>query len=185
MKIEILAKRLAQKTNTPSLAKFILGERPYGELPLDCMIWTGGKTISGYGIKSSRDSRNIPTPYRVMRRSRGRINFGGKSEYVHRLIYTILLKPEHNFTMENLCGNPLCANPRHWEVFAHALPAPPPVDYGDAEWTMEEVEESVDAMLGRYQIQSWEDVITNPLTMDIPHGLLREQLIKINKEHLT
>lgn len=185
MKIEILAKRLAQKTNTPCLADFILGKKAYCELPFDCMIWTGGKSISGTGVKRSRDGRNIPTPHVVMRRSIGRIHFGGKSEYVHRLIYAILLKPEHDFTMENRCGNPLCANPRHWEVFTHALSLPPPVDFGDPEWTEEEIEQAVDGMLGRYVVHSWEDVITNPMTMDIPHHLLRDHLVKINKEHLT
>ncbi len=179
----MLAERLAQKTNTPSLAKFILGERSYGELPLDCMIWTGRKTLCGFGMKMGRDSNNIPSPYSIIRRSMGQIQVNGKREYVHRLVYKIITRPQFEFRMENKCGNPLCANPKHWEVYSEAIA--PEVVFDTNEWTAEEVEESVDAMLGRYSVFCWEDVITNPLTMDIPHGLLREQLIKINKEHLT
>lgn len=181
MKIEILAQRLAQKTNTPALYDFIMGTRPYSELPLDCMFWTGKQTMSGKSIKMQRDSHNIPVFGTTYRRPMGQIQVDKRTEYVHRLVYKILTRPSFEFRMENRCGNPLCVNPKHWEVYNGI----PEVDYGSPDWTAEEVQEAVDGMLSRYQVLSWDDVIINPLTMDCPHDMLRECLTNMNREHLT
>jgi hypothetical protein len=181
MKIEILAKRLAEKTNTPALFDFIMGTRSYKELPLDCMLWTGRKTISGRSRKMFRDNQNIPVFCTAHRRPMGQIQVNKSTEYVHRLIYKILIRPSFEFRMENRCGNPLCVNPKHWEIYNGI----PEVDYGSPDWSPEEVQEAVDGMLSRYQVLSWDDVIANPLTMDCPHDMLRECLTKMNREHLT
>lgn len=181
MKIEILAKRLAEKTNTPRLADFILGKRPVAQLPNDCMTWTGKKTLAGLTVKPARDRLNVPVLYRTIRRPLGQIQVDGKTEYVHRVVFKLLVKPDHEFHMRNICGNSLCCNPKHWDVSSHL----PPVIFDISEWTPEEVEETVDAMLGRYEIHSWADVEANPLMQDIPHHMIKECLINMNKEHLT
>jgi hypothetical protein len=181
MRIDILATRLAEKSNTPQLADFVLGRKPINELPNDCMIWTGKKTTAGLTIKKGRDCLNIPVAYRAIRKPLGQIQVSGKTEYVHRLVYKLLLKPDYEFYMRNICGNSLCCNPKHWDVSSNQLD----VVFDTAEWTLEEVEEAIEAMLSRYDVYRWSDVESNPLMQDIPHHLIKECLIKINKEHLT
>lgn len=181
MRIELLAKRLAEKTNTPQIADFVLGRKSVTELPNDCMIWTGKKTLAGLTIKPDRDTKNIPILYRTSRRPMGQMQVDGRTEYVHRLVFKLLAKPDYEFHMRNICGNSLCVNPKHWDVSSPR----PDVVFESNEWTQDEVEETVDAMLSRYEITSWQDVIDNPLMQDIPHDQIREVLVKINKEHLT
>jgi len=181
MKIETLAKRIADKTRTPALEDFILGKRPITELPHDCMIWTGKKTLGGIRTVMDRDVLNIPVHYRTIRRSMGQIQINGKAEYVHRLVFKLLTKPDFEFHMRNICGNSLCCNPKHWDVSSPM----PEVQFDNSEWTPEEAEETVEAMLARYEITSWDDVTANPLMQDIPPALIRQALIKLNKEHLT
>lgn len=181
MKLEILAARLAEKTNTPQLADFLLGKKPITELPNDCMIWTGKHTPAGVRTVMDRDVNNIPVRYRTVRRPMGQIQANGKSEYVHRLVFKLLTKPDFEFHMRNVCGHSLCCNPKHWDVSTMT----PELILDTSEWTPEEVEETVDAMLGRYEITSWDDVCVNPLMQDIPEKMIVECLIKLNKEHLT
>lgn len=181
MRIEILANRLAEKTNSPQLADFILGKKSITELPKDCMIWTGKSTLAGVRTIMDRDSLNIPVRYRTIRRAMGQIQVNGRTEYVHRLVYKILTKPDYEFYMRNTCGNSLCVNPKHWDISSPI----PDVEFDISAWTPEEAEEAIEAMLARYSITSWEDVIANPLMQDIPEQLIRETLIRLNKEHLT
>ena len=145
MRIEILAARLAEKTNTPQLADFLLGKKPITELPNDCMIWTGKHTPAGVRTVMDRDVNNIPVRYRTVRRPMGQIQANGKSEYVHRLVFKLLTKPDFEFHMRNICGQSLCCNPKHWDVSTMT----PELILDTSEWTPEEVEETVDAMLGR------------------------------------
>lgn len=181
MRIEILAARLAAKTNTPSLADFILRKRSITELPSDCMIWTGKKTPAGPVMSTDRDVNNIPVRYRTVRRAMGQIQVDGKYEYVHRLVFKLLTRPNFEFHMRNICGNSLCCNPKHWDVSSNV---PEPI-MDTSEWTPSEVEETVEAMLSRYEITSWDDVAVNPLMQDIPERMIIECLTKLNKEHLT
>lgn len=181
MRIEILAKRLAQKTNTPALEDFILGRRSLAELPNDCMVWTGKATSSGVYIKQDRDCKNIPVKYRTMRRPLGQIQVEGRTEYTHRLVFKLLTKPTTEFQMRNICGKSLCCNPKHWDVSTDT----PQIVIDDSPWTLEEAEEAVEMFLTRYEPKSWDDVVVNPLLQDIPHDMLREILIKNHKEHLT
>ena len=181
MRIEILASRLAAKTNTPTLADFLLGKKPITELPNDCMIWTGKHTPAGVRTVMDRDVNNIPVHYRTVRRPMGQIQVDGRAEYVHRLVFKLLTKPQFEFHMRNICGKSLCCNPKHWDVTSN-IPEPV-LDLN--EWTPEEVEETVEAMLGRYEITSWDDVRVNPLMQDIPERMIIECLTKLNKEHLT
>lgn len=181
MKLETLAKRLAEKTNTPALEAFILGKRSPSEIKNDCMIWTGKSTLAGIRTVVDRDCQNIPVRYRTIRRAMGQIQVDGKAEYVHRLVFKLITKPDFEFTMRNICGNSLCCNPKHWEVSSQI----PQVEIDTAEWTLEEAEETVEAMLARYEITCWDDVITNPLMQDIPPELIRQALLNLNKDHLT
>ena len=182
MRIELLAKRLAEKTNTPVLEEFLLGRKSVNELPNECMIWTGKKTVAGLTIKPQRDSRNIPVAYRAIRKPLGQMMVSGKIEYTHRLVYKLLVKPDYEFQMRNICGNTLCCNPKHWDVSSNT---PEPVfDLNFNQWEPEEVEEAVEAMLSRYDVLNWNDVIENPLMQDIPHPMIRDCLIKLRKEHL-
>ena len=181
MKLERIAARIAQKTNTPALEDFLLGRRPVSALPQDCMLWTGKKTLSGFSTTLDRDCLNLPVRYRTIRRSMGQIQVDGVTEYVHRLVFKILTKPDFEFHMRNICGNSLCANPKHWDVTSTI----PSVVFDNSEWTLEEAQETVEAMLARYRITSWSDVSDNPLMQDIPDRLIRQALINLNKEHLT
>ena len=181
MKVELLAARLAKKTNTPILEDILLGRRPATDLPDSCVIWTGKKTPGGTIIKSARDANNIPFFYRTIRRPMGQIQVAGNVEYVQRLVYKLLAKPECEFRMRNVCGNNLCVNPKHWDIKSDI----PDIIFDSPDWTMEEVIESLEMFLTRYEPESWADVIVNPLLQDIPLPLLREGLIKLNKEHLT
>lgn len=111
----------------------------------------------------------------------GQIQVDGKYEYVHRLVFKLLTRPTFEFHMRNICGNSLCCNPKHWDVSSNV---PEPI-IDSSEWTPSEVEETVEAMLTRYEITSWDDVRVNPLMQDIPEKMIVECLIKLNKEHLT
>ena len=181
MKLEKLAKRLAEKTGTSALEDFILGRKSLDQLPNDCMLWTGKATLSGIRVMMDRDCLNIPVYYRTIRRPMGQMQIAGKSEYVHRLVFKLLAKPDYEFQMRNICGNSLCCNPKHWNVTSPM----PEVEFDNSAWTLEEAEETIEAMLARYEVTSWDDVMLNPLMQDIPPDLIREVLIKLNKEHLT
>lgn len=180
MRIELLAKRLAEKTNTPQLADFVLGRKSVNELPNECMVWTGKRTVTGLTVKIQRDALNIPVSYRAVRKPLGQIQFAGKMEYVHRLVYRLLIKPDYEFHMRNICGNSLCCNPKHWDVSSNR----PEVVFSFEEWKPEEVEEAVEAMLSRYDVLNWNDVVENPLMQDIPHQMIRDCLTRLRKEHL-
>lgn len=145
------------------------------------MIWTGKKTTAGPIAKSTRDCNNIPVYYRAIRRSMGQMQVDGRTEYVHRLVFKILTRPEHEFHMRNICGNTLCANPKHWDVTSEM----PEVVIDTSEWTKDEVLDAVEMFLTRYEPETWDDVIVNPLLQDIPLPMIRECLIDLNKEHLT
>lgn len=180
MKIETLHKRLSQKLNCPELIEFLRGEKSPEELPDTCLVWTGKKTQGGPRVKRTRDRQNIPVPYVIHRRPLGQMQIDGESLYVHRVLYGLLHKPTCEFTMNNVCGDTLCANPKHWAVHLKI----PEVQEESSDWSEEEVIETIEYMLGRYEIFSWEDVMVNPLTQDIPAHQLKNALIKIGKEHL-
>lgn len=61
----------------------------------DCWVWTGARTVSGYG----------------------QVRVGSKQLYVHRVVYEMLVDeiPE-GMTIDHLCREKACANPAHLEV---------------------------------------------------------------------
>jgi|SRR6267142_4406312 len=61
----------------------------------DCWHWPNGKTSDGYGI----------------------VHYNGKTTYTHRLFYEALIgKIPSGLTIDHLCLQKDCFNPRHMEV---------------------------------------------------------------------
>lgn len=66
----------------------------------NCWIWNGTRTTLGYGVFSV-DSKLI---------------------YVHRWAYEYFNKPiPENMTIDHICRNPSCVNPRHLEVVTQRI----------------------------------------------------------------
>lgn len=193
MKLNTLAKRLAEKTATPILEQVILGEAPITALPSECMIWSGRRTIpSRKRVNQLRRSpegflypvNRVLIPYGV-------VKYQTKTWLVHRLITNLVQNIEGDFLMECLCERELCVNPLHW----HAKPVKSkdpetdeitdlqPPEFSD-DWTVAEVNEVLETYLDRYTPRDWRDIEAAPMLMDVPRTMLREALIRFNKEHL-
>ena len=69
-------------------------------LPIeDCLVWTGALT-RGYG----------------------RVLWGTRVEYVHRVVYWELVGPiSEGLEIDHLCRNKACVNPAHLEAVTHAM----------------------------------------------------------------
>lgn len=60
-----------------------------------CLIWLGYKTDQGYG----------------------KIRINGRNEYVHRVMYELLVGPiPDGYTIDHSCPNTSCWNPQHTEA---------------------------------------------------------------------
>lgn len=195
MKLETLAKRLAEKTNTPILEQVVLGQAPITELPTECMIWTGAKlgTTPRKGPRVSREARDGLMVALVHDQPYGIIRWQKKTISVRRLLFQLINKPDYEFRMWCDCNVPLCVNPLHYtveDVTPEHIPREEPdledITFdGDEGWELGEVEELVEILLTENEPSSWDDVAKHPLMEDVPHGLLRQVLINLNKEHLT
>lgn len=63
-----------------------------------CWIWEGGKHPLGYGS----------------------LRFEGKSQYAHRVVYEALKGSiDEGMSLDHLCRNPSCVNPKHLEPVTH------------------------------------------------------------------
>lgn len=70
----------------------INGPRPVDDAP--CWLWTGNKTIGGYGL----------------------IRDGNRRRCAHRVLYELLVGPvPDDLVIDHLCRNRLCVNPAHLE----------------------------------------------------------------------
>jgi len=90
--VKIKYKHKDQRTTEKELIKRIWNDiDKKGEV--DCWLWTGNKTLSGYG----------------------RIGHNGKYFRVHRLVYiqTYGEIPNDKPYITHICNNPLCCNPSH------------------------------------------------------------------------
>ena len=188
MKLEILAKRIAQKTNTPELEGVLLRGEP---VPTGCMIWTGARNISGIrsDLRMKRGYDGIKQAQHAHEKSQGTIQHEGVRTAVHRLIFQIMEKPNYEYRMKSLCERECCVNPLHWGVIRlgepqYDIPEMPEFDFNDP-WTDEEVVEHIELLLGGYTPSSWADLIAQPLMEEVPHDMLKEQLIKMRKAHLA
>lgn len=190
MKLLTLAKRLAEKTNTPALEKVVLGELPVTELPMDCMVWTGAKY--GGPRRGPRTHRSVRDGLRIEvvenERFYGVIRWQKKRIAVRRLLFLLINKPDYEFRMFNECGVDLCVNPLHHRVENVDPPEEPveePSEDPDADWLLSEVAEIIEIVLLEHEPKSWDDVVAYPLTQDVPHDMMREVLTQMNKRHLT
>ena len=193
MRIETLAKRLAQKTNTPVLEDVVLGKRPVQDLPMDHMMWTGamdGK-FDGYKVRKALDRRgegyylNMVRSYPIPI-----IRWQGAKIAVHRLIFQLINKPDYEFRMKNTCCVLGCVNPLHWtaEAITRNEPEPDAVpDFmmaSDDAWTDEEVEEMLEILFTEQSPANWGDVMTAPLMEGAPEDKVQRVLAKLNRRHL-
>lgn len=180
---------MADTTGTPVLEDIILGKAPMSNLPEGCMIWTGathggnGPRVKVVGKKTGYPVISVVTDPLV-----GKMRWKGKYALVHRVVFELVAKPDYEFRMSTQCNVPCCVNPRHWEVTPvvkkhEFLPDDIPFDNG--EWTLEEVEGFAEILLTEQYPKNWQDVISAPLMTEVPHDLLRQVLIKLNKKHLT
>ncbi|MDF0603574.1 hypothetical protein P1J78_22855 [Psychromarinibacter sp. C21-152] len=195
MRIETLARRLAQKTNEPLIEKLVLGEIEVTDLPMEHIIWTGNADggTNTHRSKMERDYGNLPYKTVVRDKKRPVIKWQGKRIGVARLLFQIATKPNFEFRLKSLCGEDMCVNPLHRTVEQiNGQFAPPPPEEapdignrGDDDWTFEEGVEIAEMMLTENTPTCWDEVVALPITEGMPEDLLREVLIHLNKEHLT
>ena len=190
MRIELLAKRLAEKTGTPLLEQVVLKQASVLDLPTSCMIGTG--TMSGTAgvprIKKVRDSQNLPYMHMVADRAYSIINHERRRVSVPRLIHLLAFSPKYEFRMRALCETSRCVNPLHWAVddVQPAGPSPEVADFSfpDNDWSAEDVEELVEILLTESSPETWKDVVAAPIMDGAPEDLIRKGLTKLGKRHL-
>lgn len=67
----------------------------------DCLVWTGAKTLDGYGTFGSSHR-------------------GGPSRYAHRIVWEALHGPvPAGLELDHLCRNPACVDADHLEPVTH------------------------------------------------------------------
>lgn len=194
MRFELLAKRLAEKTNTPILEQVLLGEGDLKDLPAECMTWTGATNhkIPKPRVRMLRGSNNVGYPYVTTNRPTPIIKWQGKRIGVHRLIFQLITKPDYEFTLRNICENPLCVNPFHWQVYPTEPKEEPEgedlmPDFEIAsDWTVEEIEEMLEVLLSDPNIRSWDDILQTPMMTEdgAPEDLVVEALQRLQRHHL-
>lgn len=183
MKLETLAKRIAEKANCPELEGYILT----GEFPSlgDCILWTG-YCIPTHPLTVMNRHRD-GSIYPAFRRPAPFTGYQGRQISVPRLMHKLAnnLGPDDEFEMKPLCGNNLCVNPRHWETKSEPEPevVAPQVEISP-DWTEGDIEEILDMVLIKNP-QSWDDIINDEMLDDAPEDMVRAFLIKCNKAHLT
>ena len=68
--------------------------------PEECWEWTGARISTGYG----------------------RIRINGRTASAHRTVYELFVKPiPDGLTIDHLCRNRACMNPRHMEPVSHKV----------------------------------------------------------------
>lgn len=188
MRIELLAKRLADKTGTPLLEQVVLKQASVLDLPTRCMLWTG--SMSGPHrvprMRKVRDHHNMQYASVVVARAYSIINHKGGRVSVPRLIHLLLHRPDHQFRMRALCESPCCVNPLHWSADPVDTPMRVPVDFSfsDNEWSDADVEEILEILLTEYSPKTWADVIAAPIMDGAPEEMIRKGLTKLGKRHL-
>ena len=189
MRIETLAKRLAEKTNTPILEQVILDQADMRDLPMSCMPWMGAKLGTRPRMRTNRHTQKGLLVEHVSERPYGVISWQGNRISVSRLIFQLIQKPDYRFRMWNECETPLCVNPFHFRIEKIEEEEQQPEETffigEDEDIAEEEIEELVEILLTDYDPRSWQEVIEAEILEGIPHEPIRKMLIKMNKEHLT
>ena len=180
MKIETLAKRIGDKTNCPELAQALLGNLSYMDLPSGCIVWTGGvsnpKHISRMRLSRTRskkvDVRVVHEP------SRAFIVYDGRRQYVQRLVFELLVKPDVEFRLTNNCGNTLCVSPTHWSPRLKEV-AIPVDEIPDSVFDLsdEEANTLIEMMLAHdIRPRNWSEVLAHPYMEDVPEHMIQTML---------
>jgi len=173
MKLETLAKRVAQKAGAPELEECLVHQR--APESMDCMIWTGKKTREGLFPKMVRDSDGRPGMEPVMVHSRPMIRYNRRENYADRLVFSLTTGREIlNRRLEKICGEPLCVNPNHsilHELPEDSPPPPPPPPEEEDDWSVEEAVELLEIYLttNRPPIDP-----EHPLLLDIPEDIMAQ-----------
>lgn len=194
MKIETLAKRIAEKTDSPVMGDVILGSAVPQDLPTECVLWAGATTGKrALRQRVRRDYGNLAYPGFEFDRPRAVVNFEKKRHYVNRLLFEKLASPGFPYRLEPLCGQDLCVNPLHfhpkeirpggYETFSEV--EAPPEDFSmDDPWTIEEAAEIIEMALTEHSPTTWFDLMKLPCMEDVPKTMVSEYLASINKQHL-
>lgn len=141
-----------------------------------------------------RDGKGYLSFQMVNRPLYATIKYQGNKFLVQRLIYQLIAKPDFEYRMTRLCPNELCVNPMHWEVnpilnreMAPKIEFSPMEEdeFPGMDWTQEDTEEMVDAILGDDPPPTcWDEVINHIDLMGAPEDWVRGALIRFNREDL-
>jgi len=193
VKLETLAKRLAEKTGVPLLEQVVLGKAPVTDLSMDHIIWRGALKGNGEGLRllTRRDANNVAYPDFIRETPYGVIMWQKRRISVHRLLFQLTTQPDYEYRMYSDCQIPGCVHPLHWTVEKIERTEPEPDEVPDFEisggddWTPEEVVELVEILLTEQAPKNWEEVIAAELMEGVPEGMLRNCLNEMGKGHLT
>jgi hypothetical protein len=188
MKIETLAKRIGEKTNCPELEQALLGKISYMDLPEGCLIWTG--SVSNFKnrprVKLCRTHTKQVNVRVVLEPQRAQIKFEGRRQYVQRIVFKMLIKPDVDFRLINTCGNTLCVSPTHWSPrFSEILIPVDEIPDSIFDLTEEEADTLVELMLAHETCPSnWDEVLVHVYMEDVPPKMIEEMLQEKRKFHL-
>lgn len=176
MKLETLARRIAEKAGAPALEDAIL----QGTLPdeMGCMVWTGKKTRSGLFPRMVRDSEGRPGYEPSLHKPSPLIQYEKKDHYVNRLVFSKTRNQDlSNVKLSNICGDTLCVNPLHWVVPLKTEELIEEEDLPEIseEWTLEDALELLEIYLETNQKIDPE----HALLIDIPAELLEKAITHI------
>lgn len=194
MKLEALAKRIAEKTHTPALEKVVLGQGDVHDLPDGCIPWHGAATgKTGHRPRMRRGYDSLPYTGIAFDRRRPVINFQKKSYPVTRLLFEKLFDKPFPFRLHQQCATEMCVNPLHfepreinrrgYEPFPEIEMAPEEPLISD-EWTGEEVAEVVEIALTENTPGNWSELMTLPIMEEAPEAMVQSYLRSISKPHL-
>jgi len=191
MKLSTLAKRLADKTNTPILEGILLGKAPKEDLPGGCMSWTGAYDGGRSRLKLRRTHLGEVYSEQYFDRPVPVIKFQGKKHQVRRLIFQLLFKPDYEYRLIPTCNGNLCVNPLHHSVQRIGVPKNGPEaseieePIVSDEWHQADVDELLEFLFLEDAPTTFQEVLDHPFFEEGPPiEMVREGLQKMNKEHL-
>jgi hypothetical protein len=194
MKIETLARRVAEKTRTPALEKIILGQGGVHDLPNSCIQWLGAASgKDGPRPRTRRGYDNLPYIGIAFDRRRPVVNFQKKSYHPARLLFEKLFDKPFPFRLHQQCATDMCVNPLHFELREICSSAyrpfpdmdmPPAVPPTSDDWSSEEVAELVEIALTENSPLNWAQLMELPIMEDAPSAQVAKYLATIGKPQL-
>lgn len=128
MRLEIIAKRISDKTDCPEIYEIILGKTDKSTLPDKCLVWTGKRRRQKPIIRMHRDWNMMPFMAPSVQPPRAIMRHNKKDVYVHRFLIELINQPSGHFIATSGCGTAFCVNPNHWLVSPAPGTAFPPED---------------------------------------------------------